>query len=91
MGEFLKKQCKHWKIGTSYDGWINALCRESPRLVPHVIGRLRREMIQMKDYQHVGRWIGFGADGSDVACPRTLANQEAMSGAGKPDGMPQML
>lgn len=91
VGEFLKNQCKHWKIGTSYDGWVNALCRESPRLVPHVIDRLRREMIQMEDYQHVGRWVGFGADGSDVACPRTLANQEAMSGSGQPDGMPQML
>lgn len=91
VGEFLKKQCKHWKLGTSYDGWIKALCRESERLVPHVIGRLRQQMIQMENYQHVGRWVGFGADGSDVACPRTLANQEAMSGVGQPDGMPQML
>ena len=89
--EFLKKACKHWKIGASYDGWITALCRESPRLVPRVIGRLRKRMRSMKDYQPLPRWVGIGGDGSDVACPRTEANQAAMDGVGHRDGVPQML
>lgn len=89
--EFLEMQCKHWKLGASYDGWMTALCRESPRLIPHVIGRLRRQMMAMENYRLLDRWIGIGADGSDSACPRTEANQAAMNGAGQHDGMPQLL
>jgi len=69
---------------------VAALARERDRLVPHVIARLQREMQQLPSAQ-LGRWNVFAADGSDAACPRTRANQQAMSGVGKPDGMPQLL
>lgn len=88
VGEFLKSACPHWRIGTSYDGWRDALQREVPRVLPLVIGKLRQHMDKLIAYQKIGRWKTFGVDGSDAACPRTQLNQEASSGKGQHGGMP---
>jgi hypothetical protein len=86
--EFLKSTCPHWRIGTSYDGWRDALQRESSRILPLVIGKLRQHMDTLVAYQKIGRWKAFGVDGSDAACPRTQLNQAAASGKGQHGGMP---
>ena len=84
----LKQTCKHWQLGSSYEGWIAALAREGDRLVPLVIQRLRRHMQSLKAYQRCGRWEAYAVDGSDFVCPGTPENQQAMGDVGKPDGMP---
>lgn len=86
--EFLKRSCPHWRLGTSYSGWIAAQQREQERLVPVVIQRFRAEMRELFDLTCFGRWNAFAVDGSDSPCPRTLANQAAMGDKGKPDGIP---
>lgn len=86
----LDQACKHWNLGSSYSGWVAALQRETPRLVPLIKQRLRRMMLELPCCQ--GRWRhrAFAVDVTQIACPRTLENQQAMGDVGKPDGMPLM-
>lgn len=86
--ECLKETCPHWRIGTSYDGWVRAQQRELPRLLPLVIGKLREHMSKLTRYQTIGGWTPLGVDGSDAFCPRTQANQDASSGKGQKNGVP---
>jgi hypothetical protein len=90
VGTLLKQACRHWSVGSSYDGWVTAQKREAPRLVPWIVKRLRKQMQTLKDHQRCGGWNAFAVDGSQLACPRTLANQQAMGNLGKPGGIPQM-
>ena len=85
---FLETACPHWRLGTSYDGWVTALQREQPRMLPWIINRLRQAMRHMRAFQPGGRWQAFAVDGSEVTCPRTLANQLAMGDVGQVGGMP---
>lgn len=86
--DFLQHACRHWKLGSSYEGWVAAQLREQQRLVPLVIQRLRQAMKGLQNFQQCGRWEAYAVDGTDQGCPRTLANQQAMGDTGKPDGMP---
>ncbi len=89
VGTLLKQTCRHWSLGSSYDGWVTAQKREAPRLVPLIVERLRKQMQTFKNHQRCGGWNAFAVDGSQLACPRTLENQQAMGDLGKPDGIPQ--
>lgn len=84
---FLRKTCRHWNLGSSYDGWVKAHRREAPRLIPLVVSRLRKTMQELP-HQRCGRWDAYAADGTQAACPRTIVNQQAMGDVGKPDGIP---
>lgn len=88
--DFLKLERKHWKLGSSYDGWVSAQIREAPRIMPLIILRLRKLMLELPPRQPANRWNAFAVDGSQIACPRTAANQKAMGDVGKPNGIPQM-
>jgi Transposase DDE domain len=85
---FCKSVCRHWKLGSSYDGWVQALAREEPRLLPLILGRLRQTMTVMKQRLPGQRWRALAVDGTTVVCPRTVPNQQAMGDKGKPAGMP---
>lgn len=85
---FLKRVCPHWRLGASHAGWVKAQAREAPRWVPRVIARLRERMRELPQRGRFGRWEAFAVDGSEIACPRALANQAAMGDVGKPDGTP---
>jgi hypothetical protein len=87
---FLKSVCRHWQLGSSYEGWRKALHREHQRLVPFIVNRLRQLMKDNPTFSACGRWQAFAVDGSQFICPRTLSNQQAMGDVGKPDGMPQL-
>lgn len=88
VGAFLKTACRHWQLGSSYDGWVAAGQRELPRLLPLIIARLRDQMRRRITPQQCGRWEAWAVDGSQITCPRTRENQAAMGDVGKPDGMP---
>jgi hypothetical protein len=88
--ECLHEVCPHWRLGSSYDGWIAAHQREAQRLVPAVMQKLRQHMQALSAQHRSGRWEAFAVDGSDAACPRTRANQSVMGDTGKPDGIPQL-
>jgi len=87
----LHEACPHWKLGASYDGYVQAQQREAARLIPAVTRKLRQHMQAFpEEHRRVGRWEVFAVDGSDAACPRTIANQQAMGDTGKPNGIPQL-
>ena len=88
--ECLHETCPHWSLGTSYDSWVTAHQREADRLIPAVTRKLRQHMQSLVEHRTCGRWEAIAVDGSDAACPRTLANQNAMGDTGKPDGIPQL-
>jgi hypothetical protein len=89
--ECLHEACPHWTLGSSYDGYVQAQHREAARLIPAVTRKLRQHMQAFADeHRRVGRWEVFAVDGSDAACPRTIANQQAMGDTGKPNGIPQL-
>ncbi len=88
--ECLHEACPHWTLGSSYEGWVQAQHREADRLLPAVTRKLRQHMQTFAEHRCVGRWEVFAVDGSDAACPRTLANQQAMGDTGKPNGIPQL-
>lgn len=85
---FCKSVCRHWKLGTSYEGWVQALAREEPRLLPLILQRLRQAMLLRKQCLPAQRWHAVAVDGTTVVCPRTRKNQQAMGDKGKPAGMP---
>lgn len=85
---FLKQTCKHWKLGSSYQGWVAAQMREMPRLIPLIVRQLRQHMRRLQTRHPDCRWETFAIDGSQITCPRTLENQRAMGDLGKPDGKP---
>jgi hypothetical protein len=84
----LKEACPHWTLGTSYSGWTEALLHEQERLLPLIVERLRKLQQTLPNQRRFGRWNVFAVDGSQIACPRTIKNQEAMGDVGKPDGIP---
>lgn len=89
--ECLHEACPHWTLGSSYEGWVQAQHREAERLLAAIVRKLRQHMQALPDeHRRVGRWEVLAVDGSDAACPRTLANQQAMGDTGKPNGIPQL-
>jgi hypothetical protein len=84
---FLKQMFPHWKLGSSYDGFVKALA-QAPELVGQITQRLRRQMQSLEGGQRSGRWQAYAVDGSQLAAPRTVENQQAMGGKGQLDGMP---
>lgn len=84
---FLGQQCKHWRLGNSYSGWLKALKKQQGLLVPLIVGQLRRHM-QALPARTAGRWQTFGVDGTLLSCPRTQENQAAMGEKGQKGGRP---
>jgi hypothetical protein len=84
---FLKPMFPHWKLGSSYEGFVKALAH-SAGLAEQVIRRLRRQTQKLGVGPRSGRWHAFAVDGSEFTAPRTIENQQAMGGKGRPDGMP---
>ena len=72
---------RHWKQGTSYSGYAEALVRETPRLIDPIIDRFRRAMRAMPQKAwRSGDWVAFAVDGTRLETPRTLANERAWPG-----------
>lgn len=76
--------------GTSYQGFIKALCRQSAELLLVVVSALRRavEDVSAQRWREDG-WVVMGVDGSSVKCPRTAANENAFGYSGKKRSSPQ--
>lgn len=84
---FLKPMFPHWKLGSSYEGFVKALARAT-ELNGQITQRLRRQMQAFDAGPRKGRWQVFAVDGSEFAAPRTIENQQAMGDKGRPGGMP---
>jgi hypothetical protein len=77
-------------VGRTYQGWVKAIDKVSPRLLRAMVPHLRAQMPGLAgEHWKVGRWIPFGADGSKFNLSRTLAHLKRFSSAGKKRSGPQ--
>jgi hypothetical protein len=82
----------HWRLGTSYSGFAEALMRESPRIIAGVKARFRREMQAMgRRYQTRCGWCALAVDGTRIEAPLTEANQDGLGCAGRKKSGPQLF
>lgn len=81
--------------GGTYEGFIAALARSSDALLAVVAGHLRRSVREAAEAAgacwEVCGWVVFGADGSKVDCPMTVANEESIGCSSRKKSWPQML
>lgn len=79
-------------VGKTYQGWIKALTRFSPRLLRALGNHLRGEVQRVAgDYWRLGRWVVFGADGSKASLRRMADLMASFGTAGKKASGPQAL
>jgi hypothetical protein len=80
----------HWRLGTSYSGFAEALARRTPELAEALKGRLRRLMRgRAGGHWRRGRWTAFAVDGTRLEAPRTVANEAGLGRAGRDKAGPQ--
>jgi hypothetical protein len=88
----LKKMFPHWRLGTTYQGWLDAQSKWIESLRPRLSRRLRQQMEKMAGRHWTRRgWCAFAADGSRVECPRTAVNEKQLGCAGKARTSPQLF
>lgn len=85
-------QHRHWKLGASYSGFSEALCRQSPQLTPLIKDRLQRHMQQCcAKYWRCNGWLVLAADGTRIEAPHTAANEAGLGCAGRHKTAPQVF
>lgn len=81
----------HWKLGTSYGYFAEALAEHTPNLAQPIAKRLRGQMLQMAGpYARRCRWVALAADGSRIEAPHTEANETGLGCAGREKTAPQV-
>lgn len=79
-------------LGGTYQGYIKALVRWSPRLLEMVATHWRRVLPQVAGpYWRREGQMAFAVDGSRVECPRTAANEQTLGCAGRKKTGPQVF
>jgi hypothetical protein len=82
----------HWKLGASYAGFVEALVRETPRMLEPVKQRFRRLMQALPGPAwRCGAWTAFAVDGSRLEGPHTAANEADLGCAGRDKTAPQVF
>lgn len=83
---------KHWKLGTSYGGFSEALTRSPERLIEAIQQRLRAKMLQVPEkHRRCCRWNAFAVDGSRLEAPHVEANEQGLGCAGREKTGPQVF
>jgi len=76
--------------GAQFRGFMRALSRAHERLLPTVTAALRRAMDRVGLTDRLGgHWRVLAVDGTRIACPRTVANEQAFGVSGKSKSYPQ--
>jgi len=79
------------RVGRTYQGWIKALIRWSPRLLHRIQTHLRSAVCQTAGpYWKTLGWVVLGVDGSKFATPRTAALERALGCSGRGAGGPHV-
>lgn len=83
---------KHWKLGTSYGGFTEALTRSPHALIEPIKKRLRTKMLQLPEkYRLCCRRNAFAVDGSRLESPHMEANELGLGCAGREKTAPQVF
>lgn len=79
------------RAGRTYQGFVKAMVRWSPRLLRRAEGRLRESVRETAGaaWETFG-WVVMGVDGTKTATPRTAANEKAFGCSGRGGGGPQV-
>jgi len=76
--------------GRTHRGFVEALLRQGPSILPSILETLRRSMQEIAGpYWRREGLLAFAVDGSRVDCPRTRANEDALGCAGRKGTGPQ--
>jgi len=76
--------------GKQFRGFMRSLERAHDELLPKVTAGLRSAMERIGLLRRLqGRWMVLGGDGTRIACPRTVDNEEAFGVFGKSKSYPQ--
>jgi len=82
----------HWKLGSSYGAFAEALVTMSAELIPALKARLRQQVLTVAGpYTHRCRWFALAGDGSRLEAPHTTANEEGLGCAGREKTAPQVF
>ena len=77
--------------GRQFRGFMRTLERAHDELLEVVTGSFREAMASIGLCQrHRGRWLVMGADGTRIAAPRTVANEDIFGTFGKDKALPQL-
>lgn len=81
---------RHWRLGDSYSGFVEALARETPRVRAALENRFRREMQTLSGCWTCDGWVAFGVDGTRQEAPHTADNEATLGCAGRQKTAPQV-
>jgi hypothetical protein len=82
----------HWRLGTSYAGFTQALVRQTPRLADALKRRFQRPMQACAGaFGRRGRWLAFAGDGTRIEASHTGANETELGCAGRAKTAPPVF
>ena len=83
---------RHWKLGTSYSGFIQAWNRSASTLIPAICRRFQRQMKKTASrHWRVRGWLAFTVDGTRLETPHVAANEDGLGCAGCEKSAPQVF
>ncbi len=83
---------RHWKLGSSYGGFIKAWKRAADSVIPEVRQRFQRHMQETAGAHWRCRgWLAFAVDGTRIETPHVEANEEGLGCAGREKSAPQVF
>lgn len=89
--QFARRLHPHWRLGTSYSGFTQALTQHTPVLSAALKSRFQRQMrVCAGKFWRRNRWQAFAADGTRIEAPHTAANEQKLGCAGREKTAPQV-
>jgi hypothetical protein len=83
---------QHWKLGSSYSGFAQAMVRRSPEVVEGLKKRLRGHLRSFtKKFRDRDGFCILAVDGSRIECPHTAVNEAGLGCAGRQKTGPQVF
>jgi len=72
-------ETSHEHRGASYQAFMKLLVRWSDLLILFLLHRTHQRMMQTRGFVHDCGFVVFGVDGSRIAVPRTVANEQQLA------------
>jgi hypothetical protein len=91
-GETSRELHPHWKLGSSYSGFAQAMVRTSAEVIEGLKKRLRGQLRSFpQKFRDREGFCLLAVDGSRIECPHTAVNEEGLGCAGREKTGPQVF
>ena len=88
----MKQAKRHWKLGTSYSGFANALVEQGPKVAAAIKSHFQQVMQQqLCSHWKRNNWLAFAVDGTRLEAPHTVVNEQGLACAGREKTAPQLF